>query len=332
VLWLGFAVAFFVTATARADDQNPTSPATTAPWAAGVSDGEQATALALYKEGNAEFEQARYQQALDKYREAIKHWDHPAIRFNMVVCRVNLDQPREAFDDLELALKYGEPALGKEVYAQALTYKKMLLGTLAKLEVTSHEPEGARVTLDGKELFFAPGETTQLVPPGDHQIVATKPGFITQSITLTLVPGKVTVRDVKLLDLKSATRYVRRWPIWKPWAVVGAGAAVALVGTAFQLQSTTNFNRYTEEFGTACANGCGGANLPPVPPSLISIRNTAHAENVAAITMFTLGGAVIAAGGVGVFLNQPRAVIPQDLQIAPSVGPGGASLVIGGRW
>jgi hypothetical protein len=326
-------MAFVAAATARADDQKtPPAPAPTAPWAVGVSDDEQATALALYKQGNAEFEQARYQQALDKYREAIKHWDHPAIRFNMVVCRVNLDQPREAFDDLELALKYGEPALGKEVYAQALTYKKMLLGTLAKLEVTSHEPEGARVTLDGKELFLAPGETTQLVTPGDHQIVATKRGFITQSITLTLVPGKVTVRDVKLLDLKSATKYVRRWPMWKPWAVVGAGAVVTLVAIPFQAQSATNFSRYNEEFGTACPNGCGGANQPAIPVPLISIRNTARTENVAAITMLTLGGAAIATGVVGVFLNQPRAVIPQELQIAPSVGPSGASLVVGGRW
>ena len=64
----------------------PETPApTTKPWAAGVPEPEQEIALAIYKEGNAEFEQARYQQALEKYREAIKHWEHPAIRFNMVV-------------------------------------------------------------------------------------------------------------------------------------------------------------------------------------------------------------------------------------------------------
>src|SRR5258706_5176099 len=116
---LATVVALLICASARADDPKPAPP--TAPWAVGVSDEEQATALAIYKEGNAEFELARYQQALVKYREALKHWDHPAIHFNMVVCLVNLDDPVQAFEHLELALKYGEPALGHDVYAQALT-------------------------------------------------------------------------------------------------------------------------------------------------------------------------------------------------------------------
>src|SRR5262245_7450577 len=58
------------------------------PWVVGISEAEQQVALAVFKEGNSEFEQARYAQALAKYRQAIKHWDHPAIRFNMVVCLV----------------------------------------------------------------------------------------------------------------------------------------------------------------------------------------------------------------------------------------------------
>jgi hypothetical protein len=327
-----FVVVVLAGASARADAPAPTPVPSTAAWAVGVSDAEQTTALAIYKEGNAEFEQARYQQALVKYREAITHWDHPAIRFNIVVCLVNLDDPRTAFDNLALALKYGEAALGHDVYVQALTYQKMLLGTLAKLEITSHEPQGATVTLDGKRLFTAPGDTTELVTPGDHQIVATKPGFITQTITLTLVPGKVTVRDVKLLDLKSATKYVRRWPVWQPWAVVSAGVAVALIGLPFQLQASTNYSRYNEEFATACPNGCGGAGQPAIPPSLTSIKDSAHAQNIAAITMFSVGGATIATGLIGVFLNQPRATIPHELQISPSAGPNGASLVVGGRW
>lgn len=318
----------FAAASARADA--PTSP--TAAWAAGVSEEEQATALAIYKDGNAEFELARYQQALVKYREALKHWDHPAIHFNIVVCLVNLDDPVQAYEHLELALKFGEPALGHDVYAQALTTKKMLQGMIAKLEVTSHEPQGASVTLDGKRLFTAPGDTTELVTPGDHQIVATKPGYITQTITLTLVPGKVTLRDVKLLDVRSATKYVRRWPTWQPWAVVGAGTAIGLLGLTFQRAASKNFTSYNTDFATACPDGCGGAGEPAIPASLTSIRNTAHAENVAAITMFTIGGAAIATGLLGVFLNQPHAMIPQDLQIAPSASASGVSLVVGGHW
>src|SRR5215813_4735696 len=98
-------LAILISGSAFADDK---------PWAAGVPDKEQAAALAIYRDGNAEFEESRYAQALAKYREAIKHWDHPAIRFNMAVSRVNLDQPLDASEDLDAAIKYGAAPLGAE--------------------------------------------------------------------------------------------------------------------------------------------------------------------------------------------------------------------------
>src|ERR1041384_5557334 len=76
------------TATPKADAPRP--------WAAGVSESEQAVALKLYVAGNLEFAESRFAQALAKYKEAIQHWEHPAIRYNMAVCLINLDQPLEA--------------------------------------------------------------------------------------------------------------------------------------------------------------------------------------------------------------------------------------------
>ncbi len=42
------------------------------PWAAGVSESEQAIALELYVAGNLEFTESRFAQALAKYKEAIR--------------------------------------------------------------------------------------------------------------------------------------------------------------------------------------------------------------------------------------------------------------------
>lgn len=77
------------------------------PWASGVTEAEQAIALDLYVAGNREFTESRYAQALAKYKEALQHWDHPAIRYNMAVCLINLDQPVEARDNLERSFAYG---------------------------------------------------------------------------------------------------------------------------------------------------------------------------------------------------------------------------------
>jgi len=303
------------------------------PWSANVSPSEQEIALSIYRAGNAEFEESRYAQALAKYREAIPHWDHPAIRFNMVVCLINLDQPLEAYEDLELALKYGSDPLGADVHAQGLTYRKLLLGQLAKLEVVSREP-GAEVSLDGARLFTGAGNVTRLVRPGNHQIVVTKPGFLTETIPLVLVPGKVTVAPVRMVPLKEATKLTRRWASWKPWALVGVGTAVAIIGVPFELQASSNYQAYDKEFGTTCPTGCGGDGQPTVPASLTSLERTARAENIAAISLFTVGGATIVAGIAGVILNQPRAVArhERDLRVVPVVGPGTASVVLRGRF
>src|SRR5204862_5516188 len=77
------------------------------PWASGVSQDAQKQALVLFDEGNRLFENSEHAAALAKYREALKIWDHPAIRYNAAVALINLDQPLAAHDNLELALRYG---------------------------------------------------------------------------------------------------------------------------------------------------------------------------------------------------------------------------------
>ena len=79
------------------------------PWAIGVPESAQKTALALFEDGNRLFETSQHLPALAKYREALKVWDHPAIRYNAAVALIDLDQPLAANENLERALKYGAP-------------------------------------------------------------------------------------------------------------------------------------------------------------------------------------------------------------------------------
>lgn len=285
------------------------------PWAEGVSEEKQALALRAYEAGNAEFVESRFAQALVKYREAIAHWDHPAIRFNMAVCLINLEQPLEAREALERALAYGEAPLGPDVHQQALTYKRLLDGRLAHVTIRSDEA-GADVTLDGVLLFRAPGSSALWLEPGEHQVVATQAGYLTYSETLSLGPGATVELDVRLVPFTSTTRTTRRWKPWKPYAVAGAGLLVAGAGGIAYALAARDYNRYDDEIRAACPRGCN-ADQTAALGDVHAIKNRADSERTAAVSLFVIGGALAVAGGVGLYLNQPRTEV-----ISPIVAPG----------
>src|SRR5689334_16489633 len=88
------------------------------PWAVGVSAEHKAQAQTLLEAGNAQFLERKYPEALATYQQALAIWDHPAIRFNVVRCLIQLGRPVEAYDNLEIALRYGEAPLESSVYEE----------------------------------------------------------------------------------------------------------------------------------------------------------------------------------------------------------------------
>jgi len=299
------------------------------PWATGVSEEEQAAALALYEAGNADFSEQRFAPALAKYRESLAHWDHPMVRFNASVALINLGQILEAYEHLEKALAYGATALGEDVHVQALTYKRLLEGQLAHLRVRCAEPD-AVITLDGKELFVAPSSIEHVVLPGKHQLVATKRGYLTTTETVEVVAGKRLERELTLAIEKArpTLKMVRRWDAWKPWAVIGSGLAIAGVGGIVITGAAHSYDRYDAAVDAECPRGCSAAQLA-TKPQLAELRAAADTKQIGAISLFSLGGALVATGIVGAIINQPRARLD-----APRVVliPGGASLELTGRF
>lgn len=293
------------------------------PWAKNVPEDKQKLALALYKEGNGEFTESRYAQALTKYRAALEHWDHPAIRFNMAVSLINLEEPLEAFEHLESALRFGEDPLGGELHAQGLTYKKLLLGRLAKLEVSCDEA-GADVTLDGKLFVKGPGKASRFVMPGDHQLVTSKPGFLTETTQLVLMPGKDTTHAVKLRTLEDAkTKLVRRWKSRTPWVVVGIGGGTAALGAIALYLSKQEFATYDQLVKAQCP-------CPPGTPPDNSYETRGRIMNVTGVSLLAVGGAFVVGGLIGVYLNVPKRVVERVPVITPTISKqvAGASV----RW
>lgn len=301
------------------------------PWAKGVSDADQKAALKLFEEGNLAFVERSYAAALKTYRAALEHWDHPMIRYNMAECFIHLNQPVKAFESLKKALSFGEAALGKEVHNRALTRQKLLEGQIAYLEVVNNEA-GARVTLNGDPLLARVGKVRRIVSPGRFQIVAKKPGLLTQTEEITLLPGETKEIRVRLLPISSVP-LVRRWATWKPWVVLGSGVLVAGGGVLLELRARKNMDKFDDFVANdpSCANGCVESDIPE---NIRDSRDAAELQDVVGLSMIGAGAAAAATGVALLILNLPRRAEtkPPGVAVAPTLSPGGGGFAVTLRY
>lgn len=288
------------------------------PWARGVPPDQQKKALELFRAGNTLLKESVFVKAAEKYREALALWDHPAIHYNLALALLNLDQPLEVHEHLVAAMKYGVAPLDTEKMEHARTYKALVEKQLAQVEITCEET-GATVSLDGKVLFTAPGRYEGLVRPGAHTFVAAREGQAPTNLSRTLPAGEKTTLALKLYTAEDLTRYQRRWSAWRPWAVVGAGAAVALAGGALHMQAKGSY----EDFDTRIAQ-CGGC----VPtPDVSDLRTRGDSQQQLAFGAYAVGGAAVVTGAILLYINRPQAYrisvdeadSPQGVSIAPVI-------------
>ena len=297
--------ALLAAAPARADDK---------PWVIGVSEQAKATAKQLLDRGNAKFVEHDYVAALELYKQAVASWEHPAIRFNMVRCLIQLDRTVEANENLALALKYGAAPLEEAVYAEALAYQKLLANEIATVRVRC-EQAGVKITLDGQPLVECPGEQERHVKPGRHQLVGAKAGLLTKTTDVFVVGGGREQVALSLAPMASAGKIVHRWPTSMPWIVVGAGLAVTGLGGLIEYQSFKTMNDYDRALVAACMDtGCTADK--PVPDNVRDLKDTARTQNAIAIGAISAGVATVITGGVLLYMNRARTVYP-TAEIAP---------------
>ena len=271
-------------------------------WAVGVDDARKASANQLLAAGNRRLVDHDYAGALATYGEALAAWDHPAIRFNIVRCLIQLDRPIEAADNLDRALAYGAAPLEEAVYAEALAYAKLLANQIATLAVRCDQP-GARLTLDGRPLASCPAQVTRRVQPGPHQVVGTRDGHVPRTIEVIVVGGAARTIDVELVPLARATAERRRWPFALPWAVFGGGLALAGLGGALELKAGADFEAFDRAVSERCARtGCTGAQLT----ALEAQETTARREHYAAVAGLAIGTLAAGTGAVLLYLNRAQ--------------------------
>lgn len=307
-------------------------PAQPQPWSVGVSDAKKQEAQRYLEEGNAEFLERKYPAALAKYEQAIAAWNHPAIRFNIVRCLIQLDRPVDAYDNLKLALAYGAAPLEDAVYTEALAYEKLLANQIAEVAIACTQP-GVAMALDGQPLGACPRTEQRRVTPGPHLVVGAKPGFLTRTIDVVAVGGQRQEVALVLEPLASAARIEHRWPGWIPWVVFGGGFAVAGVGGAINLAAASNMDSYDRTVTQLCSRTpCTAAQLEAA--GVAGLDRKAERQSVLGVGVMILGGATVATGAVLLYLNRGRTVYPERAdKLAPAIAPvegGGATLTLGG--
>lgn len=317
-------------------------------------------ALRHFRRGNAFFEREKFSLALASYKEAVRLWDHPAIRYNMAICFIHQEDPVRAWESLERALRFGRGPLTVEKHRQALTYRRLLRGRLVSLTVACEEG-GAEVTLDGLPLRLVQGRASLMVAPGARQLVASRAGHVTWKRVLALRAGEARRVEMRLISLEAALGTRRRWSQALPWSFAASGAAAAATGVALVLVARADAARFNERLEELCPSGCvrrdplPGEDLARMPSSLVSLETRVKAEHYSAVALLGLGGAALVTGITLLLLNQPRSLVSREsaarsspaspastgsvassgtpaFEVTPAVSPRGAHLALSLRF
>ncbi len=310
------------------------------PWANGVPPEQQRGALAKFREGNELLNSGLFGRAAEAYKVALTFWQHPAIHYNLALAMMNLDQPIEAHEGLQKAIVFGDAPLDKDKFEHAKEYLLLLEKQIASIEV-SCDKIGAKVAVDGKDVFVAPGTYKARVRIGKHTFVAEKRGYSTRINAPFIGPGENFRIELKLYTAEELTRYSRRWQAtWMPYAVIGAGVVLGGVGAALELSATSSYDEYDSAVAACNVNNQGC----PTSSNITGLRDSGDSKKTFGYVMYGVGGAAIGAGIVLAILNRPSAyqIRPEDLQeeqsrtgkvsFTPVVAPNMAGAIVHGSF
>ncbi len=310
----------------------------TRPWAAGVKPSDRDAALKMFHEGNLQLNDGLFAKAAEVYTSALKRWDHPAIHYNLALAQMNLDEPIEAFDNFSAAIKYGDaPLQSKDKFDHARDYLLLLNKEIGEVEVTCNKT-GAKVSVDGKEVFTAPGTYKGKVRAGKHTFVATLEGHPTRVDAPYISPGSPFRIELKLYTVSELTRYSRKWQTtWMPYAVIGGGLIVGIVGGFVELAASNNYKSYDDKVAQCNAGTSNGGCAQS--SSLSDLKKSGDNEKSAGFVMYGVAGAAVVVGTALWWINRPQAyqIRPEDLNdnqisVAPVVTPNFAGAALHGRF
>ena len=307
------------------------------PWAVGVKQSEQQNALKFFHEGNVQLNDGLFAKAAEAYKAALTHWDHPAIHYNLALAEMNLDNPIESQENFQLAIKFDEaPLQSKDKFDHAKDYILLLDKQIGVVEVTCQKP-GTKVSVDGKEVFTAPGTWKGKVRAGKHSIVGTLEGHPSRVDAPYIEPGAPFRIELKLYTTAELTRYRRKWDAtWMPYVVMGGGVLVGLAGGLVEVLASNDYKKYDDQVAACNSMTTGNAGCMN-SSSLKSIKDSGDTKKDLGYALYGVGAAAVITGAVLWIINRPESyeVRPEDLNAVsfrPVVTPEFAGASLTGRF
>lgn len=256
---------------------------------------------ALKKKGQCVEAIARFDAALRKAPSARGY-------LNRADCEESLAQYTRSYTSLVLGLQRAEQERDQELVDLARARLEATRPKIALLTITMATQEGVEIELDGKALSEF-GKVP--VEPGIHVVRAKVPGKAPFSEQITLHPGEEKSLDVRFVELSEPPRADTRptpamlEPLppsppsmpWRTLGLVGAGIGAVQVGVGVVLGLTAK-SSYNDATTTYCRRSICTAE---------GVRLTDAARSQAQVaTWVVVGGSVLAAAGITIFLVAPK--------------------------
>lgn len=147
----------------------------------------RAEAQALMRDGNELVGNGDYVEALEKFRSAYAKVASPKLLLNIGTTQRLLGRNTDAAESYERFLRDPSHDVGREPEVRRILTE--IDAVVGHVTVSTKTP-GAKVRLDGRELGDAPIELSLRVEPGEHTIVADKPGMAAGVKAVTVGPGQ----------------------------------------------------------------------------------------------------------------------------------------------
>lgn len=311
---------------------------------------DAADAATLFKQGKELYGEGKYQEAYEAYNKAWELQQGFDIAGNLGNVEMKLGKYSDAAVHLRYVIANLPPSYDPERRDAVLSRTKELLNealTHVALVTVAIEPEGASVSVDGKEIGTTPLADELVLSKGEHKLVAKLDGHETLEHTIDAKGGsKETLR----MSLKAAgSGDVPKKPGEEgadsaddgpsiPIVIVGAVLGLGAVGAGIGLHVAAGGKASDREDLAASLSDQSACGAAAPPPECQEISDLTDDESTfsAAGTALLIGGGVIVAATI-VYLVWPRGGDDEEpeeaaLQLLPWAGPETAGIGISGRF
>jgi len=285
-----------------------------------------------------------------RYEEAIKIWadiaeELPAkylavVQFNLGVAYKQMERLPEAWHHLSLARKLAKH--GSDTAESAAAGMKEvtteLIGTHVKVLIFTRPDGGTIYFGETASGLGYPSPVTWWLEPAGYKVYAVNPEHKPKLVDFEVKHGTNPYHSV-MIEMEPIGQ--DDGGIVKPatgtgklgvagWALVGGGAAVALVGGIVNMAANARNEELYEKYTGDEFAGMSGTERQALYDQ--EYDSDVQSKRIAGYVLYGVGGAAAVAGGVLLILNKKKGNAASGVSVAPMMGPDSTGAMLSVEW